>query len=102
MLEWLLTNGILESEIETDIKSIPYMWNDKKRRYFPDIYVSRYNLMIEIKSPYYFERDKALNLHKHYITKQKGYNHIIVVITPKQTFQQLIGIIPFDFPVLNV
>nr|QBK85284.1 MAG: restriction endonuclease [Iridovirus LCIVAC01] len=64
-LDILLTQGIKELDIITGIKNIPvidYQDNKgKKRKYYPDIYISSKNLLIEVKSPYTYMKDQERN-----------------------------------------
>ena len=63
-----LESGGLYSKIEAgDSKNIPTFWydfNGKKHKYFPDIWLPEENTIIEVKSTYYFEKDKDKNLAK--------------------------------------
>lgn len=52
-LKFVFDNDILkEYEIIFDLKSIPYTEDNIKRKYIPDFYVPKYNLIVEIKSSY--------------------------------------------------
>jgi hypothetical protein len=65
-----LEDSNLYSKIEAgDSKEIPTFWYEfegKKHKYYPDIYVSNNveKIIIEVKSTYYFEKDKQKNLAK--------------------------------------
>lgn len=50
-----------------DNKKIPTFWYDfenKKHKYYPDIYIPEINTIIEVKSTYYFEKDMIKNISK--------------------------------------
>jgi hypothetical protein len=63
-----LEDSKLYSKIEAgDSPNIPTFWyefNGKKHKYYPDIYIPLNNTIIEVKSTYYFEKDKEKNLAK--------------------------------------
>ena len=50
----------------------------KNKNYYPDFYLNRYNLVIEIKSDYIYELQKKLNLKKERKTKEKGYYYLLI------------------------
>lgn len=91
MLDLLVSHGISSTDITTSIKSIHYEWDNKHRRYFPDIYVRSLNLMVEVKSEYYFNRDYKQNMVKHHATKAAGFDHIIVVFAKDGTLLHIVG-----------
>lgn len=52
-LDYVLNNKLLtESEIQYEAFSIKYQLNDKEKVYYPDFYIPKYNLIVEIKSSY--------------------------------------------------
>jgi len=56
-----------------DIPRIKYVFNCKTKYYFPDFYVPRENLIIEIKSNYTLNANKELNETKFKSTTDQGY-----------------------------
>ncbi len=50
----------------------------KNKNYYPDFYLKKYNLVIEIKSEYIYKLQKDLNLKKETKTKEKGYLYLII------------------------
>lgn len=51
----ILLNSISEYDITTNVSDMPlifYTYENKNRRYFPDIYIHKLNLIIEVKSTY--------------------------------------------------
>lgn len=77
IIQELLKSGIAESEIIIDKKLIPkinYVGPDGlKKRYYPDIWLPRYNMLIEVKSLYTWRKYKELNLLKVKAAKSSGY-----------------------------
>ncbi len=58
---------------------IEYIMSDNKHYYFPDFYLPKYNLIIEVKSSYYFELNESKNFLKKEETINKGYNFIFLI-----------------------
>jgi hypothetical protein len=70
----------------TDMPEIWYFNSEqpsKIRRYFPDIYIPKDNLIIEIKSTWTFEKNKSEVFDKKKATQYLGYNYEIWIISPK-------------------
>lgn len=55
------------------IPSIPYIENDKSRKYFPDFYIKSENLIIEVKSLFIYEREIVRNELKKNASINIGY-----------------------------
>ena len=70
--------------------NIKYTHNGKYRVYFPDIYVPKLNMLVEIKSDYIFNLDIERNMSKHNACKSQGFNHIILVFDNKKKFVRFI------------
>jgi hypothetical protein len=81
-----LVTQFSEDDILTDRKDIPriqYVANDKKRFYFPDIYIKSINKIIEVKSTWTY-KSKVDNIkEKENATKEAGYNYEIWVYAKK-------------------
>lgn len=78
----LIKSGIKEDEIICDrkrIPKIPYNIDGKNRIYYPDIYLPRFNLLIEVKSIYTWQKYKSVNLAKIDAAKKAGYQIRVVV-----------------------
>ena len=76
-LEHLFKCGFKEYEIVTRkslMPSIMYHFDGKQHRYYPDLFIPRLNLIIEVKSTYYFDLDKEKNLAKRAACKRLGFN----------------------------
>lgn len=61
------------------IKEIDYIYKNKNKKYFSDYYLPKYNLIIEIKSSYTFERYKNKNLVKEKKCIELGYNFLFII-----------------------
>jgi len=95
-IQQLLDIGYDENDITTSKKEVPEIWyidkNNKKRRYYCDIYIKQENQIIEIKSRYTYEIDKENNILKSKACLEAGYkfefwilekrNEIFKVIKP--------------------
>jgi len=65
-----------EDEIVIQRKDIPhfnYIFENKNKVYFPDIYIPKENRIIEVKSTYTYEMDLVKNLSKAQSVKDNGY-----------------------------
>lgn len=71
-------------------KGIEYEFEGSTKKYFPDFYIPSYNLIIEIKSKYWFEKRKDLNLAKMESCKNKGFNFIFII---DQNYEELNNLI---------
>ena len=60
-------------------KSIKYMFNDKEYTYYPDFYLEKLNLIIEIKSSYYYKLHEQKNIKKKEATFDNNYNYILIM-----------------------
>lgn len=73
LLQEYQENDIIVGEPEK-IPVIDYVDADgKARRYFPDIYIPKDNLLVEVKSTYTYEKDKQRNLKKKAACEELGY-----------------------------
>lgn len=73
----LETQGFTYNEILTDKKDMPeiyYTLNNKRHRYFPDFYIPKENLIIEVKSQWTLELHKDKNQAKFQAVKKAGFN----------------------------
>lgn len=59
--------------------TIKYIINNKNKYYHSDYYLKEKNLIIEIKSDYYYEKYKQKNLLKKEYTIKNGYNYILIL-----------------------
>jgi hypothetical protein len=75
-----------EQQIKTNRKDVPrieYVLENKKHYYFPDIYITHENKIIEVKSTYTYNIGGYV-LEKKEATKNKGYNYEIWVYDRKK------------------
>lgn len=59
--------------------SIKLKFNDKDKVYFPDFYIPSHNLICEIKSEYYYNKDLDLNLAKKDACLLQGYSFLFII-----------------------
>ena len=79
----LLEEGYTEEDIlyrKIDMPKIMYHFNDKERRYYPDFFIKKENLIIEVKCKYTYEVEKDKNDMKFLATKNLGYKHRLMVL----------------------
>jgi hypothetical protein len=63
-----------------DIPSIKYLL-DVERTYFPDIYVPKLNLLVEVKCEYTFKYNIEMNLAKQNGVINNGYNFLFIIFS---------------------
>ena len=73
-----------ESEILYTRSSMPklfYIDNDgKNRRYYPDFYIPKENLLVEVKSTYTYLADLDKNILKEQCALKSGFNYKLIVL----------------------
>ena len=69
--EYCILNNIV---IENFKGTIDYFFDGKNRKYFPDFFIKKLNLVIEIKSTYTYECEKDQNEAKKEATINNGFN----------------------------
>ena len=77
------------------ISNGPFLWfiHSTKKRYFSDFYIKEINLIIEIKSKYYFKKFKKLNLSKQQACLNQGYNFIFIIDKDYGEFDKIINLL---------
>lgn len=78
----LLLESYDESEIVVRKKDVPkfkYQVNDKIRKYYPDIFIPKDNLIIEVKSEWTLAQHKDVNDLKFSAVKDAGYNFRLLI-----------------------
>ena len=78
----LLRSGLAEDDIVNGPGNVPhitYIFEGIERRYYPDIYIPKYNQIIEVKSKYTWKKYKEKNLAKYRACKEMGFNVNIVI-----------------------
>jgi hypothetical protein len=86
-LDFCVSNSI---KIEKG-KRFSYFFDGKKRYYFSDFYLPHKNLVIEIKSSYYYKKYYNMNESKKHSTLKEGYNFLFVI---DKNYDQIKEIIP--------
>lgn len=80
----LILKYIDENEIAVDdtslVPTIDYKLNGKEHKYYPDIYVKKHNLIIEVKSQYTYDKEYERNMAKKEYTIEKGYNFRFLIM----------------------
>ena len=74
----------------TKPKSFKYEMDNKSKIYFPDFYYEKYNLIIEIKSTYYYNLLKEKNEIKKKYVLNNGYNYILILDNNYNEFMEII------------
>lgn len=75
--------------ISKDI-SIPYILNEEQHVYHPDYYLEKYNLIIEIKSCYWYEIHKEDVDMKEQACKELEYNYLMILDKNYELFKKII------------
>ena len=76
-LKYLEDNKYTEDSIIINLKLMPKIWYNEdniKHRYYPDIYIPKENLIIEVKSTFTYNRHLGKNLLKRQACLDAGYN----------------------------
>lgn len=60
-------------------KTVSYVYKNKNKNYFYDFYLPKYNLIVEIKSTYTYNKYKLLNLAKKRACLKKDFNFIFII-----------------------
>lgn len=60
-------------------KSIKYYFKNDKKVYYPDFFIKKFNLIIEIKSTYWYNKFFEKNQAKINHCKMLGYNYILII-----------------------
>ncbi len=82
-LQILLNEGYHENDILTERNEVPSFWYEiegKAHRYYPDFYISKNNLIIEVKSEYTYNVNKTINLLKEKSCLDAGYNFQFMIL----------------------
>jgi hypothetical protein len=69
--------------------TIKYEFENKNKFYHSDFYLKEKNLIIEIKSDYYFNKFKNMNLMKKKFTIKSGFNYILILNKDYDEFSEL-------------
>lgn len=83
----------LEKYYNSDVKrcnSIKYLFEEKKKIYFPDFYIEKLNLIVEIKSKYTYNLHKERNIEKQKACENIGYKFLFIIDKDYSEFEKLI------------
>lgn len=72
---------LTESEIVVGVSNVPRIDCGVDRKHYPDIFIPKYQTLIEVKSAYVYEKHKDKILENEKYAKQSGYNYIVLVFS---------------------
>lgn len=75
----------------TKPKSISYKFENKNRKYHPDFFIEKLNLIVEVKSSYTYNYDIERNEAKKEATLNNGYNFLFIIDKNYNEFMTLIN-----------
>ena len=79
-LKYVFSNSLLkEDEIDYNPMGIIYYMNSEKHYYYPDFYIPKFNLIVEIKSWYTRYKLDSYFQNKREATINQGFNYICIV-----------------------
>jgi hypothetical protein len=81
----LLDSGISEDDLIEGYDQRPvisYELDGVQRKYYPDIYIPRFNVVIEIKSEWTFSKDEEKTIAKMHATAQAGFDTELLIYAP--------------------
>lgn len=85
VVEWLLQNFCCEDDLNfSHIPTIRYSFDGKNRWYFPDLYVPKENLIIEVKSDWTYNIETEKTKAKAIGTKDAGFTHALIIWDKKE------------------
>jgi hypothetical protein len=73
--------------------SINYNFKGGKHYYHPDYYIEKLNLIVEIKSSYWWKKHEIINEIKRETAINLGYNYVIILDKKYENFQLFINIL---------
>ena len=89
-LDYVFSNNLLkEDEIIYHPKGIKYLVENKNHYYYPDFFIPKFNLIVEVKSWYILSIQKYTDL-KIDSTKSLGYKYIMILDKKYDQFKTLI------------
>ncbi len=87
-LQLLLNEGLSEHDIIVERSLVPkisyYDLNNNKKLYYPDFYIPKDNLIIEVKSNYTFNINKKINMIKRRACVIQGYKYKFMIINKEK------------------
>lgn len=88
-LDYISDMGMID-EIERG-PSIRYRYDDKEKLHFPDFYLKKLNLIIEIKSDYYYNKYLDKNISKMEKCIDIGYNYLFIINKNYKLFNEILN-----------
>jgi hypothetical protein len=92
LLDILVKDGYIFNDIITSRLQVPEIWynkNDKKCRYYCDIYIPKTNTIYEVKSTWTYQKDIDKNKLKKQACIDAGYNFELYIFNDKGIRQLL-------------
>jgi hypothetical protein len=75
---------------------IKYIYKNINKVYHSDFFIKELNLVVEIKSSYYFNKFKNQNLVKEEFVKNKGFEYIIIIDKNYEEFEKIYNVNGLD------
>lgn len=84
----ILREGVREEDIVNLVKDVPHIRYEFEgnRTYFPDIYITSQNKIIEVKCPWTFKKDQEKNIAKARACIAQGYDFELRIYDAKGTY----------------
>ncbi len=87
VLDEFLQTGMVEGDFDFGLHMLPaiFYWDpklQKRRRYYPDFFVPKWNWIIEVKSKYTYQHERTTNLAKFRACRQQGYAYSLIIRKP--------------------
>lgn len=77
----------------SDFKNgIKYLFENRSSIYYPDFYIEKYNLIIEIKSTYWYNKYYKKNQLKKEICKNLGYDYLLILDKNYSEFSKTVSL----------
>lgn len=93
VIDELLSHGIPEHDMIIDdyskMPAIQYVFEEKERTFYPDIFIPRLNILIDVKSTFTYTYEKDKNIAKYTACKQLGYNFRFIIRANKSQLKIL-------------
>jgi hypothetical protein len=82
IIDYLIKAGVKEDDItnlRNEIPKIEYVYENKTRLYYPNIFIKSRNILIDVKSTNTYSKESDKNLIKQNACKDLGYHHIMII-----------------------
>lgn len=71
-------------------EQIKYSYGGEDFFYYPDFFIEKLNLIVEIKSSYWYEKKLDINLQKEKSCKEQGFNFIFIIDKDYRVFDKMV------------